>query len=309
MVWEAMPGLTRRPGIPRTPMWTQGSAGFLSGPVGSDWPLRFLGSRLGSPGQPAGQSLPGRPDTAEPGAVDGRDQPSRQQDNGGEGNLERAGWCSWPLQPHSRTAGRAPEARQTPPPQGPRRAGPRARPAGEACGSQEEGALHGQRRRHDAAQVSPEPALACPPFFKSLPASSHAPRKESAHTPERLPTALCFSPHSSPPADHWAFASGLPTYVAESGFVSPPALPTGPCPSFACTEACQAGRPSPESALCLAASSETRVLIRFQICNIMNAPADDMSDQVSGSFINGMYCTLGKKMLWFRKMTELVFAA
>uniref|UniRef100_A0A8C2QWD2 Phosphodiesterase n=1 Tax=Capra hircus TaxID=9925 RepID=A0A8C2QWD2_CAPHI len=31
----------------------------------------------------------------------------------------------------------------------------------------------------------------------------------------------------SPPADHWALASGLPTYVAESGFVSPPALPTG----------------------------------------------------------------------------------
>lgn len=33
---------------------------------------------------------------------------------------------------------------------------------------------------------------------------------------------LCFSRHSSPPADHWALASGLPTYVAESGFVSSP---------------------------------------------------------------------------------------
>lgn len=108
---------------------------------------------------------------------------------------------------------------------------------GDACGSQEDGGLpagrgppHGQRRRHNAAQVSPDPALACPPLLQVFACFPHPPGaqgRESAHTrPSACPSTPCFSPHSSPPADHWALASGLPTYVAESGFVSPPE----PCP-------------------------------------------------------------------------------
>lgn len=31
---------------------------------------------------------------------------------------------------------------------------------------------------------------------------------------------LSHLPHRNPPADHWALSSGLPTYVAETGFVS-----------------------------------------------------------------------------------------
>lgn len=34
---------------------------------------------------------------------------------------------------------------------------------------------------------------------------------------EANPVMICFR---GPPADHWALVSGLPTYVAENGFVS-----------------------------------------------------------------------------------------
>lgn len=38
--------------------------------------------------------------------------------------------------------------------------------------------------------------------------------------PELLSHQHCVCSHRNPPPDHWALISGLPTYVAESGYVS-----------------------------------------------------------------------------------------
>jgi len=237
MVWEEMHGVTRRPDVPRTLMWTQGSA-ELSG-----WPshqrLAFEALRVSS-----WFTRPARRRSLQGGLTlhsRGRGVRGAVQAVGLEGPAQRAaeptelraawreGAAAGHFQPHSRTAVRAPEPIRTPPAGPMQQAGPRARPAwGKPVAPRKRGPLHGQRRRHDTAQVSPDPALACPPLLCQLPTPTQSPGKGiSAHTPERLPTALCFSPYSSPPADHWALASGLPTYVAESGFVSPPALPRG----------------------------------------------------------------------------------
>lgn len=236
MVWEAMPGLTRRPGIPRTLMWTQGSAGLSEWPCWQRLAFEVLGVSSWFTRPARRQSLQGGPTLQSRGAGGGTGgtSPAGSRTNGSEGSLERAGGGSRPLpapQPHCCTSPRSPSGPH------PSRVHAESRTQSQACrgkpvAPRKRGPLHGQRRRHDAAQVSPEPALACPPLLQVFASFPHAPRargRESAHTPESLPTALCFSPHSSPPADHWALASGLPTYVAESGFVSPPALPTGLC--------------------------------------------------------------------------------
>lgn len=191
------------------------------------------------PASPQAES-PGRPDTAQPGAGGagggagggtGGTSPEGSRTNRAEGSLERGGG-SWPLpapQPHSCTS---PRAHQDPT-RGAHAASRTQSQAclGEACGSQEEGASSRAEKeaRHSSGVPRPSPGLPSPSSsLCQLPTPTQSPGKGiSAHTPERLPTALCFSPHSSPPADHWALASGLPTYVAESGFVSPPALPRG----------------------------------------------------------------------------------
>lgn len=235
-----MHGVVRRPDVPRTLMWTQGSA-ELSG-----WPsqqrLAFEALRVSS-----WFTRPARRRSLQGGLTlhsRGRGVRGAVRAVGLEGPAQRAaeptelraawreGAAAGHFQPHSRTAVRAPEPIRTPP-RGAHAASRTQSQAclGEACGSQEEGASSRAEKeaQHSSGVPRPSPGLPSPSSsLCQLPTPTQSPGKGiSAHTPERLPTALCFSPHSSPPADHWALASGLPTYVAESGFVSPPALPRG----------------------------------------------------------------------------------
>ena len=144
---------------------------------------------------------------------------------------------------------------------------------------QDEGPQHGQKRGNEAAQMpqnsAPNPPESSPAshdplttFPRPTPQSpsslyhldpeqemlTHTCRNLHAHThlAEPLHHLTPASLSSTPPADHWALATGLPTYVAESGFVSPhsPALyplhwpfpPACALPHFAHLEAHRVGQ-------------------------------------------------------------------
>lgn len=216
MVWEEMHGVTRRPDVPRTLMWTQGSA-ELSG-----WPshqrLAFEALRVSS-----WFTRPARRRSLQGGLTlhsRGRGVRGAVQAVGLEGPAQRAaeptelraawreGAAAGHFQPHSRTAVRAPEPIRTPPAGPMQQAGPRARPAwGKPVAPRKRGPLHGQRRRHDTAQVSPDPALACPPLLQVFASFPHPPRargRESAHT---HPSA-CPPPFASLPTAHPRLTTG-----------------------------------------------------------------------------------------------------
>lgn len=157
------------------------------------------------------------------------------------------------------------------------------------------GPLHGQRRRHDAAQVSqsrPWPAL---PPSKScqLPTRTQSPGRESAHTPPTPAHCPASLPQLTPsrPLGPCQRPSNL---RGRKRFVGPRPFPQAHvCPSFACTEARQAGQSGQNHALCLAVLLiGSQCSDPFQICNIMNAPCR-RDVQFSGIclFINGM-CTV-----------------
>lgn len=205
------------------------------------------------PASPQAES-PGRPDTAEPGGGGGTGGTSPA---GSRTTAVRATWREqgWQLATSSPTAARLDEPQKpvrTPPPQGPRREqDPEPGLPGEACGSQEEGASSRAEKEARCSSGVPRASPGLPSPSSSLcqlPTRTQSPGKGiGTHTRAPAHCPLLLSPQLTPsrplgPCQRPSNLRGRKRFCESPG---PSHRPV--CPSFACTEARQAGRSSPES--------------------------------------------------------------